>query len=168
MARTDRHTATVPAALRRGWWLAGALALALAAFAAGRLSAAPPPATGIAGGAANAAPHLPPGMLPVQNSPAPDDPRELIPLPGPGQQPVPGEGQAGECPLFLFQDGQLFRFDNPGGVPGGQPGGGGSPELFPLQPAPQPGQPLPAPPEEEQPLDLVLFDSDHATLFAGR
>jgi hypothetical protein len=111
-------------------------------------------------------------VLPAQAQLAPDDPRELLPLPGPGrqpgQQPVPGEGQTGECPLFLYQDGQLFRFDAPGGQPNGQPGPGGSPELFPLQPVPPPGQPFPSPPLEESPLDLVRLDAEHATLFARR
>ncbi|GIW28020.1 MAG: hypothetical protein KatS3mg070_1383 [Meiothermus sp.] len=95
-----------------------------------------------------------------QPTPAPD-PRELIPLqPGPGQgpgQPQPGQGQGEECPLLIYQDGQLFRFDLPGQpLPG--PGGplpgpgmpGGSPELIPLDPnAPAlpspPSQPTPAP-----------------------
>lgn len=92
--------------------------------------------------------------------PAPD-PRELIPLqPGPGQgpgQPQPGQGQGEECPLLIYQDGQLFRFDLPGqplpGPGGPMPGPGmpgGSPELIPLDPnAPSlpgpPSQPAPAP-----------------------
>lgn len=86
--------------------------------------------------------------------PAPD-PRELIPLqPGPGQ-PQPGQGQGEECPILIYQDGQLFRFELPGQqMPG--PGGplpgpgmpGGSPELIPLEP----GTPsLPSPPSSPQP-----------------
>lgn len=82
--------------------------------------------------------------------PAPD-PRELLPLqPGPGQGP--GQTQGEDCPLLIYQDGQLFRFDLPGQpLPG--PGGplpgpgmpGGSPELIPLDPSP-PSPPVPAPP----------------------
>ena len=79
--------------------------------------------------------------------PAPD-PRELIPLqPGPGQ-PQPGQGE--ECPILIYQDGQLFRFDLPGQqMPGpGMPGG--SPELIPLDPSTPslpspPSSPMPAP-----------------------
>ena len=175
MARSDNPTATAASTpVRRGLWLASALALAFAAFTAGRLSAPQPqPLAANIGESATAAPLQlrPPQLQPVQlqpAQPAPDDPRELLPLPGPGQQPVPGEGQTGECPLFLYQDGQLFRFDAPGGQPGGRPGpGGGSPELFPLQPVPPPGQPFPQPPSQEPPLDLILFDADPA-LFAHR
>jgi hypothetical protein len=59
------------------------------------------------------------------------DPRELIPLPGPGsgQGMQPSEG---ECPLLFYQDGQFYRLDPPGG------GMDGSPELFPLEPLPGP------------------------------
>lgn len=91
------------------------------------------------------------------------DPRELIPLqPGPGQgpgQPQLGQGQGEECPLLIYQDGQLYRFDLPGqpmpGPGGPQPGPGmpgGSPELIPLEPnapslpSPSP-QPTPVPPD---------------------
>lgn len=77
----------------------------------------------------------------------PNDPRELIPLPG-----RPGEGQPGgeECPIYLFQDGELFELP-PGSQPGGTEPGGGSPELFPLRPRPgtprrSPGQPRTPPP----------------------
>jgi hypothetical protein len=77
----------------------------------------------------------------IQNQ---NDPREMIPLPGPGQgfglQPGQGEG---ECPILLYQDGQLFQF-----MPGqpGQPGfpGQGNQELIPLQPLP--GSPQEGPP----------------------
>ncbi|MFC6919118.1 hypothetical protein [Meiothermus taiwanensis] len=95
-----------------------------------------------------------------QPTPAPD-PRELIPLqPGPGQgpgQPQPGQEPGAECPILIYQDGQLFRFDLPGqplpGPGGPMPGPGmpgGSPELIPLEPnAPSlpgpPSQPTPAP-----------------------
>lgn len=99
-----------------------------------------------------------------QATPAPD-PRELIPLqPGPGQgpgqgpaQPQPGQGQGEECPILIYQDGQLYRFDLPGQpMPG--PGGplpgpgmpGGSPELIPLDPStPSP----PSPPSQPTPPD---------------
>lgn len=65
---------------------------------------------------------------PLQSLP---DPRELLPL-------QPGQTQGEECPLLIYQDGQLFRFDLPGQP---LPGPGGSPELIPLDPSP----PLPAP-----------------------
>jgi hypothetical protein len=112
------------------------------------------------------------------NPPAPDsqtapsgppDARELIPIPGQGQGQQPGQGQGqqpgqGECPIFIYQDGQLFMMPQPGQQPGqgfgpgpGVPGG--SPELIPLpgQPAPQTPQPnpfnLPAPGQpQENPL----------------
>ncbi|MCS7058212.1 MAG: hypothetical protein NZ849_07425 [Meiothermus sp.] len=83
---------------------------------------------------------------PLQAAP---DARELIPLlPGPGQGPGTGSPQEGqECPLLIYQDGQLYRFELPGQpMPGGPlPGPGmpeGSPELIPLEPqAPQPSPP---------------------------
>ena len=65
-----------------------------------------------------------------QLQPAPD-PRELIPL-----QP----GQAEECPLLIYQDGQLFRLELPGQLGPGLPGE--SPELIPLDPI-LPTQPAP-------------------------
>lgn len=74
--------------------------------------------------------------------PAPD-PRELLPL-----QPGPGQTQGEECPLLIYQDGQLFRFDLPGQpLPGpGMPGG--SLELIPLDPGlPLPPVPAPTPPD---------------------
>lgn len=87
-----------------------------------------------------------------QPAPAPD-PRELIPLqPGPGQgpgQPQPGQEPGAECPVLIYQDGQLFRFDlpGPGGVLPGPGMPGGSPELIPLEPntppCPAPSQPTP-------------------------
>ncbi|MCS7068085.1 MAG: hypothetical protein RMK51_10410 [Meiothermus sp.] len=124
-------------------------------FVAGRLSAQPGP-----GGSLEARQGV--RLQPVQFDrqqllPAPD-PRELIPLqPGPGQgpgQPQPGQGQE-ECPILIYQDGQLYRFDLPGPQmpgPGGlQPGPGlpgGSPELIPLEP----GTPsLPGPPSSPTP-----------------
>ncbi len=79
---------------------------------------------------------------------APNDPRELIPLnpngqqgQGQGQQPQPGQGQAPQdCPVQIYQDGQLYTFPRPGQQPGQgngqgqQPGQGGGQELFPLNP----------------------------------
>lgn len=132
-------------------------------FVAGRLSAQPKQGGGL---------HVQHGVKlqtiqfdqQQQLLPAPD-PRELIPLqPGPGQGPgqtQPGQGE--ECPILIYQDGQLFRFDLPGqqmpGPSGPQPGPGmpgGSPELIPLDPStpslpsppssPMPA-PIPAPPE---------------------
>lgn len=74
--------------------------------------------------------------------PAPD-PRELLPLqPGPGQGP--GRTQGEECPLLIYQDGHLFRFDLPGQPLPGPGVRGGSPELIPLDPS-QPPPPMPAP-----------------------
>ncbi|HEX2864379.1 MAG TPA: hypothetical protein VHN99_07400 [Deinococcales bacterium] len=125
---------------------AGLACLALG-FGAGRLSgpaAVAPQAPALAASRAVS--------LPVQLTPpaqAPNDPRELIPLSpqngqqngGSGQQP--GQGQGTTCPLYVLQDGQLYKL--PGGqpVPGQQGGGGGSPELIPLQPGgggtPDPG-----------------------------
>ncbi len=84
----------------------------------------------------------------VQDTPQrdPNDPRELIPMPGPGgAQPQPGQGgQPQECGIYLYQDGQLYQLQ-PGQLPGQ---GGGSPELIPLDPVPGgPGGPsIPATP----------------------
>jgi hypothetical protein len=163
MDRRDDRPGAGRTATRPVLWTLAALALALAAFAAGRLSAPQPQP--LTNGPTMPAGHSAAPTLLIQAQRAPDDPRELIPLPGPGQQPAPGEGEAGECPLFLYQDGQLFRFDAPGGQPNGQPGQGGSPELFPLQP---PGQPFPLPPQEEPNLDLVRLAPDHPALIARR
>jgi hypothetical protein len=98
--------------------------------------------------APNAAQPAPNAAQPAPNAAqqAPNDPRELIPLgpngqqPGQGQQPQPGQGQAPEdCPVQIYQDGQLFTFPRPGQQPGqgqgnqpGQPGG--AQELIPLNP----------------------------------
>jgi hypothetical protein len=79
----------------------------------------------------------------------PNDPRELIPLPGPGggTEPPPGQGGAPqECGVYLYQDGQYYQLQ-----PGQLPGGEGSPELIPLNPAPggpggNPGPAAPPPP----------------------
>ncbi len=137
-----------PRVYRLGWFVGGT-ALTLASFAVGRLSASPHGAEPVT------------AALLVQNLDAPDDPRELIPLPGPGAQPgQPGEGaQPGECPVYLYQDGQLYEL-RPGeegmplpgqGQPGGlRPGRDGSPELFPLEP-PAPRTPPRAPPRPSNP-----------------
>jgi hypothetical protein len=108
--------------------------------------------------------QTPNGGTPQQ---APNDPRELIPLgpqPGQGQggaQPQPGQGQAPEdCPVMIYQDGQLYTFPRPGQQPGQQPGQGSGngpgqgqgQELIPLDPgAPggspsSPGSPAPSVP----------------------
>jgi hypothetical protein len=113
------------------WLVLGALALASFSFLAGRQSTAQTLLLTRAN--QDMASYL------VQN-----DPREMIPLPGPGQgfglQPGQGEG---ECPILLYQDGQLFQF-MPGqpGIPG-MPGQGNQ-ELIPLQPLP--GSPQEGPP----------------------
>ncbi len=74
-----------------------------------------------------------------------NDPRELQPFPGPGDNFGLPQGSE-ECPLYFFQDGQLFQMQ-----PGeGLPGQNGSPELFPLQPVPpNQRQPAPAPIPEQ-------------------
>ena len=83
----------------------------------------------------------------LQNQHEGYDPRELIPLgpngqqPGQGQQPQPGQGQTpADCPVQIYQDGQLFTFPRPGQQPGqgqgNQPGqSGGAQELIPLNPS---------------------------------
>ena len=126
--------------------LAAAFALLGAGFFLGRVSL---PNTAVEARAARSSSAL----LMVQNTapqtqkPAPNDPRELIPLgpngqqPGQGQQPQPGQGQApADCPEQIYQDGQLFTFPRPGQQPGqgqgnqpGQPGG--AQELIPLNPS---------------------------------
>jgi hypothetical protein len=63
----------------------------------------------------------------------PNDPRELIPMPGPGQQQGEGGQQPQECGIYLYQDGQLYQLQ-PGQQLPGQ--GDGSPELIPLNPVP--------------------------------
>jgi hypothetical protein len=135
-------------------------------FAAGRFSApellqaSPEPARAALLLTQNQTPN---GGTPQQ---APNDPRELIPLgpqPGQGQggaqpQPQPGQGQAPEdCPVMIYQDGQLYTFPRPGQQPGQQQPGGGNgrgqqpgqgQELIPLDPGGPsgPGAPgLPAP-----------------------
>ncbi|HEX7005035.1 MAG TPA: hypothetical protein VF168_12690 [Trueperaceae bacterium] len=93
----------------------------------------------------------------VQFSRQPDDPRELIPLPGQGLPGGQGQSpQQAECPLYFYQEGQLFRMRPGAGRPNG-PMGQGNPELFPLEPVPPPSSPSPAPapprpPEQQEPL----------------
>ncbi len=128
--------------------LAAAVALLSAGFFLGRVST---PNTQLEA-------RVPIKIQLVQNAapqaPAPNDPRELIPLgpngqqpgQGQGQQPQPGQGQApADCPVQIYQDGQLFTFPRPGQQPGqgqgnqpGQPGQGQ--ELIPLNPS-TPGTP---------------------------
>ncbi len=76
----------------------------------------------------------------------PNDPRELIPMPGPGGTEPPGGGEPQECGIYLYQDGQLYQLE-PGQLPGQ---GEGSPELIPLNPVPGgpggPGAPSAPPP----------------------
>ena len=137
-------------------FLAAAVALLGAGFWLGRVSA---PLNTLAEARASL-----PNVQLVQNAQrpqqAPNDPRELIPLnpnqgqqPGQGQRPQPGQGQAPQnCPVQIYQDGQLFTFPRPGqqlGQGGQQPGQpGGAQELIPLNPsAPSspsfPSQPTP-------------------------
>ncbi|WP_297860529.1 hypothetical protein [Meiothermus sp.] len=139
------------------------MALLGTGFVAGRLSAQPQP--GEASQTQRGVRFQAVQFDQQQLLPAPD-PRELIPLqPGPGQ-PQPGQGQGEECPILIYQDGQLFRFDLPGqqmpGPGGSMPGPGrpgGSPELIPLDPStpyipspPTPPMPAPAPtPPESNP-----------------
>lgn len=126
------------------------IGLMMAGFVMGRLSAASLPLQQTAS---------PPALfaLPVQS---PGDPREMIPLPGPGNQPgqQPGQGQE-ECPVLIYQDGQLYSFPRPGQQPGpgfgpGPGFPGGDPELIPLQPGlpnptlPTPTEPAPTPPPQ--------------------
>lgn len=141
----------------------------------------------LAAGAGSASSALIQAQAPAPQQQAPGSPQELVPLPGgpgnqqgaggsQGQQPAPGQGQAqGDCQLFMFRDGRMFRF-SPGqqglpgqqgapgqqqGAPGQQPGAGqgnggpfgfgGPQELYPLQPLPSPGQPSPGQPSPRGP-----------------
>lgn len=179
--RADRGPEARPARLSGGartlWAFLG---VAVLAFAAGRLSAAPdsriPPITPITPTRHASGPGT---VTPVPIQASPGDPRELIPLPGPGGpgQPTPQPGlpgqapEGGTCPLYFFQDGQFYQLQ-PGG-PGG-PGGpgpfGGSPELFPLEPVPADprGTPLPAPAPEPPPEPPPLFVQPGLVLFDPR
>ena len=125
----------VPLLRRQGLWLLAGLGLLCLGFFAGRLSTS----------SASSLHHI---------QAQPNDPRELLPLPGlpndgQGGQPMPGEG---ECPIYLYQDGELYQFQP--GTP--LPGQNGSPELFPLEPAPR----FPIPPQQVPPMfeeeDLAL------------
>ena len=153
---------------RLGWFLGGA-ALALMSFTVGRLSVSSSetvpesPST-----VAAAKPFL------MQNLEIPGDPRELIPLPGPGTQPgfgpgtQPGEGaQPAQCPVYLYQDGRFYQLlpGREGLTPApGQPGGEGSPELFPLEPVPSIPSPRtppnPQPPRPSKPPTLADGPTD--------
>lgn len=95
---------------------------------------------------------VPEGVFVQDDTPErdPNDPRELIPMPGPGgNEPQPGQGgQPQECGIYLYQDGQLYQLQ-PGEQLPGQ--GEGSPELIPLNPVPggpggSPGIPAAPPP----------------------
>ncbi len=86
-----------------------------------------------------------------------NDPRELQPLPGPGQGFGLPQGSE-ECPLYFFDDGQFFQMQPGQGFPGQE----GSPELFPLQPLPgtpgNPRQPSPRPiPEQFSQVDSPIL-----------
>jgi len=121
-------------------WLAGAVCVTLFSFGLGRWTApetahSTPLDLGALHSSENANSQNP---FLIQETPD-NDPRELLPMPGnPGQQ---GQGGGeGECPIYLYQDGQLFQF-----APGqpGFPGGGGDQELFPLVPPSGPRTPSP-------------------------
>ena len=112
---------------------------------------------GFLGGRFSATVSEPPNLFYVQQTP--DDPRELLPVPGPGQGQQPGQGmvpQNGECPLYFYQDGQFFQM-----MPGqGFPGQNGSPELIPLQPLPGFPSPLPIDPGSGPVADLNNFKQE--------
>ena len=127
--------------------LAGALCLMLFGFGLGRLSAAPSGAISqlsIDSVAVLKGTSHPQNLFLIQAAQEDNDPRELLPLPGnPGGQGPGGQGLQpgeGECPIYLYQDGQLFQF-----APGqpGFPGGDGDQELFPLIPPSTPRTPQP-------------------------
>ncbi|MBF6593117.1 MAG: hypothetical protein IVW51_01555 [Thermaceae bacterium] len=151
-------------AIKLGLYGLGGLVLLASAFLAGRLSTATPTSLHVTPTASSAIQSFntqfnqnpsPNFGLPPQTPQAAPDPREMIPLPGPGnQQPGTQPGQqngSAQCPVFIYQDGQLYALPQPGQQPGqgqGQgPGipGGGSPELIPLQPLPGLPQPSPLP-----------------------
>lgn len=144
-----------PARPSRAWlfYLAGC-GLVLAGFAAGRLSAGAGVGLAVTQAAPWSAATVSVGAaLPVQSTPAPSDPRELVPLlPGPGDGPFPGltPEEAAECLLFMGPDGEFYRLDVP--TPGEGLGPGGPQELIPLQPLrPQPAPLTPQPPQPPQP-----------------
>ncbi len=125
------------------WLLMGGVGLMLLSFTAGRLSTTSTLASEPTIEASSASE---PGLLLVQNLDTSEDSRELIPLPGPGVGPDMQPGEE-ECPVYLYQDGQLYRL-MPGQPDGQAPGRGGSRELFPLEPLPRTP---PSPPEEPSP-----------------
>lgn len=156
------RSASRPGRAMRGWPVALSLGALVVGFAVGRFGA--PASAGP--GAALPGPALLNTVLPGPGdraqaaAQAPTDPRELIPLvPGPGDRPGPGAPQPrpapgeGECTVLMFRDGQFYRMQPGGPLPGvPQPGGdrsGDDGELFPLQPpqrpAPGPGFPGPTP-----------------------
>lgn len=151
----------------RTFKVVASLAALVTAFGLGRLSAAGNDRT-------VSASTIPPGLALVQDSRRPADPRELIPLPLPGQpdeqgQQVPGQQGQTECPLYFFEDGQFFQL-RPGepGSPG--PFGQGTPELFPLDPlpgAPAPDRPVTPQPEPPPPRPPPPFFSAPGVAEAG-
>lgn len=84
---------------------------------------------------------------PVAAVPAQVPLQEMVPLPRPGQEPVPGQGEECEPVILFYHQGRLYRL-MPGPQDGqGQPGS--PPEYFPLQPyqgPPIPGLPFQLPP----------------------
>jgi hypothetical protein len=147
--------------------MAGVLVVAAVAFAAGWVVGSRSPgqaSTHAEPGSAVAPVHAGAGITAgVDTAPllsdhglvqgGPVDPRELIPLPGPGD----GQGQAipEEC-LPLFGEGELPL---PG--PGDFGPGGGPQELIPLEPVPRrgPGGPSPAPPQPRDPPGTLRTDA---------
>ena len=121
-------------------WLTGAVCLMLFSFVLGRWTAgkATHVITPQEDSLVSRTLHSQMPLL-IQDTQPDNDPRELLPLPGnPGQQ---GQGGGeGECPIYLYQDGQLFQFAP--GTPG-FPGGDGDQELFPLVPPSAPRTPSP-------------------------
>jgi hypothetical protein len=168
----DASTGTRAGNSTSAWRLSIWLGVVVVAFAAGRFSAiqnwqvdVPQYRAGLGNGDGrsryatiqdpNAQPYA---WLFVQN-PGQNDPRELIPMPGPGQlAPLPGMPQEslpgdGSCPLYFFHDGQFFEFQPgmPGAAPFGERNGEGDPELFPLDPAPGAPRPRQEPPRQPPP-----------------
>lgn len=124
--------------------LAGVASLLLLGFLLGRLSVAPSLVVWLGPDEKlrhDAASEMPPPQTAflIQATQPENDPRELLPLPGNPGQDGQGGGE-GECPIYLYQDGQLFQF-----APGqpGFPGDGGDQELFPLTPPAAPRTPSP-------------------------
>lgn len=143
---------TIAVAFLAGRWSVTAFAITTPGPSASLVAMAPRPAPGGAAASVSA--------LRVQAE-GPADPRELIPLPGPGQGPgqgtlpAPGDQPApGEC-LLVLPDGQLLRIPVPGQGDGPGPGGG-TPELFPLTPAPPRTVPAPSRPQAPPPGTLQM------------